>query len=47
MVTEVAVYNTLFVELAARRRLPLVTFDDRVLRVFPDLACRPGRLVTS
>jgi predicted nucleic acid-binding protein len=40
--TDVAVYDTLFVELAVRRRLPLVTFDGRVLKAFPDIACRPG-----
>lgn len=45
--TNVAVYDTLFVELAARRSLPLVTFDARILDVFPDLACRPGKLVSG
>ena len=37
----VAVYDTLFVELAKRHRLPLVTFDTRVLRAFPRIARRP------
>jgi predicted nucleic acid-binding protein len=45
--TGVAVYDTLFVELAARRRLPLVTFDAKLLQAFPTLACRPGALVAS
>jgi predicted nucleic acid-binding protein len=45
--TDVAVYDTLFVELAARRRLPLVTFDARILKVFPDVACRPGAFVSA
>lgn len=45
--TNVAVYDTLFVELAARRSLPLATFDARILDAFPDLACRPGKLVSG
>jgi len=45
--TDVAVYDTLFVELAARRRVPLVTFDDRLLKTFPEVACRPSALVSS
>jgi predicted nucleic acid-binding protein len=44
--TDVAVYDTLFVELAYRQRLPLVTFDAKILKVFPDVACRPGALVS-
>jgi predicted nucleic acid-binding protein len=47
MATEVAVCDTLLVEPAACRRLPPVTFDDKVPRVFPDLACRPGRMVAG
>jgi predicted nucleic acid-binding protein len=39
------VYDTLFVELAASRRLPLATFDTGILSAFPDLARRPGELV--
>ena len=38
----VAVYDTLFVELAVREQLPLVTFDGTVLKAFPDVAVRPG-----
>ncbi|MBI4537926.1 MAG: type II toxin-antitoxin system VapC family toxin [Gemmatimonadetes bacterium] len=45
--SDVAVYDTLFVELAARRRLPLATFDAKILKAFPDVACRPGALVPS
>jgi predicted nucleic acid-binding protein len=37
-----AVYDTLFVELAAQRSLPLATFDKNVLKKFPDIAHRPG-----
>jgi len=40
----VTVYDTLFVELAARAACPLVTFDKGVLKAFPDLACRPRDL---
>lgn len=41
----VSVYDTLFVELAARSSCPLVTFDKAVLKAFPDIACRPRDLV--
>lgn len=44
---DVAVCDTLFVELAARRRLPLVTFDTELLNAFPYVACRPGACVPS
>jgi predicted nucleic acid-binding protein len=40
----VAVYDTLFVELALERSLPLVTFDKNVLKKFPEIAHRPGSL---
>lgn len=40
----VPVYDTLFVELAARSSCPLVTFDKTVLKAFPDFACRPRDL---
>jgi predicted nucleic acid-binding protein len=40
----VAVYDTLFVELAVRAACPLVTFDKAVLKAFPKLACRPRDL---
>jgi predicted nucleic acid-binding protein len=41
----VAVYDTLFVELAARERLPLATFDKGLLKAFPDIAARPAALL--
>jgi predicted nucleic acid-binding protein len=41
----VAVYDTVFVELAIRENLPLVTFDAKVLAAFPDVAVRPRVLV--
>lgn len=44
---DVTVYDTLFVELAARRRLPLVTFDAKVLKAFPEVACRPAVFVSN
>lgn len=34
-------YDTVFVELAVRLRKPLVTFDQGLLRRFPDRAIRP------
>lgn len=40
----VSVYDTLFVELAARAACPLVTFDKALLKAFPDVACRPRDL---
>lgn len=40
--TDVAVYDTLFVELAVRERVPLATFDSAVLTAFPDIAVRPA-----
>jgi predicted nucleic acid-binding protein len=43
----VAVYDTLFVELAVQRRLPLVTFDQYVLENFLGIACRPGSLPSN
>ena len=42
--TKVPVYDTLFVELAARAGCPLVTFDKAVLRAFPEIARRPREL---
>ncbi|HET9783530.1 MAG TPA: type II toxin-antitoxin system VapC family toxin [Terriglobales bacterium] len=44
MLHGVAVYDTLFVELAAQRGCPLVTYDKQLLRVFPDIACPPAAL---
>jgi predicted nucleic acid-binding protein len=42
-----ALYDTLFVELAAHRSLPLATFDKNVLRKFPEIAHRPGSLSST
>ena len=42
----VAVYDTLFVELAARVRCPLLTFDRAVIKAFPDIAIRPRDLAS-
>ena len=39
-----AVYDTLFVELAARAACPLLTFDKAVIKAFPDIAIRPRDL---
>jgi predicted nucleic acid-binding protein len=40
--SRVAVYDTLFVELAAQRDLKLATFDAELLTKFPEIAQRPG-----
>ena len=40
----VAVYDTLFVELADREGIPMATFDVAVLKAFPRIARRPGEL---
>jgi predicted nucleic acid-binding protein len=40
----IAVYDTLFVELARREACPLATFDRAVLKAFPGIAVRPGAL---
>jgi predicted nucleic acid-binding protein len=45
--SNVSVYDTLFVELAVRERVPLVTFDVAVLKAFPDIAVRPGSLIAN
>jgi predicted nucleic acid-binding protein len=42
----VAVYDTLFVELAIRAGCSLATFDKGVLRAFPNVASRPGALTS-
>jgi len=39
--TGIAVYDTLFIELAEREGAPLVTFDKRLLKSWPTIACRP------
>jgi predicted nucleic acid-binding protein len=40
----IAVYDTLFVELAERESAPLVTFDKRLLKNWPAIACRPDEV---
>ncbi len=42
-----AAYDTLSVELADRERLPLATFDKKVLTAFPEIAKRPGDLFSN
>jgi predicted nucleic acid-binding protein len=39
--SKVAVYDTVFVELAVQRHLKLATFDTELLEKFPDIAQRP------
>jgi len=41
----IAAYDTLFVELADRKHLPLATFDRRMLVAFSGIAKRPGDLL--
>ena len=41
----VAVYDTLFVELADREQLTLATFDQKLIHAFPALAKRPRELM--
>lgn len=43
----VAVYDTLFVELAARQGCRLATFDRQVLRAFPEIAWRPRDILDA
>jgi predicted nucleic acid-binding protein len=45
--SDVPVYDTLFVELADREQVPLVTFDRRLLRVYPTVAKRPKDVFTG
>ncbi|HVC19798.1 MAG TPA: type II toxin-antitoxin system VapC family toxin [Vicinamibacterales bacterium] len=40
-----AVYDMLFVELAVRERLPLATYDARLLAAFPEIARPPDLLI--
>jgi len=42
-----AVYDTLFVELAVLRELPLATFDRNILKKFPEIARRPRSLSSN
>lgn len=40
----IAGYDALFVELADREAVPLATFDEGVMKAFPNVAMRPRRL---
>ena len=40
----IPVYDTLFIELAARTSCPMVTFDKALIKAFPDIAIRPRDL---
>jgi len=42
--TGISPYDTLFVELAVRSGCPLITFDQALLRGFPDIARLPTSL---
>lgn len=42
-----SVYDTLFVELAVQRGVPLATFDKKVLKLFPAVAHRPISLLSN
>jgi predicted nucleic acid-binding protein len=41
----VAAYDTVFVELAHREQLSLATFDNKLLKMYPDIAKRPKDLM--
>ncbi len=45
--TKIAVYDTLFVELAVREQLPFATFDVALLKAFPNIAARPGAVTAK
>jgi predicted nucleic acid-binding protein len=40
----IAVYDTLYVELANREDVPMATFDEKVLKAYPAIAKRPRDL---
>ena len=42
-----AVYDSLFDELADREGIPLATFDAKVLKAFPKIARQPGAIVSN
>jgi len=43
----IAAYDALFVELAETEALPLVTFDQGIIKAFPSVAMRPSELMKS
>jgi predicted nucleic acid-binding protein len=45
--SDVPIYDTLFVELANRERVPLVTFDRKLLAAYPATAKRPKDLLAT
>jgi predicted nucleic acid-binding protein len=45
--SKVAVYDTLFVELAVRQGLPFATFDAALLKAFPNVALRPAAVTRA
>ncbi len=45
MSSGVAVYDTLFVELAEQEGVAMATFDDKVLKAYPEIAKRPRDLL--
>jgi predicted nucleic acid-binding protein len=47
MNSNVAAYDTLFVELAVREHKRLVTFDAKLLAAFPDVAVRPSEVIAN
>ena len=47
MSADAAVYDTLFVELAVQRNLPLATLDKNILKKFPEIAKRPSSLSSN
>lgn len=42
----IAVYDSLFVELAVREKVPMATFDGKLISAFPRIAKRPGLLLS-
>lgn len=43
----IAAYDALFVELAETEAVPLVTFDQGIIKAFPSVAMRPSELMKS
>jgi predicted nucleic acid-binding protein len=43
--SRVAIRDTLFVELARQERIPLATFDTKLIKAFPEIAQRPEAIV--
>jgi predicted nucleic acid-binding protein len=45
--SDIPVYDTLFVELAEREDVPLVTFDRKLIAAYPAVAKRPKDVLDS